>query len=121
MTSPACIDDSGMGRCRAPFRAENIGPSAKLTALQIPLRPTDSSLFPLASSRDRLPGHRTAHALLLTYKFSVSEAGKYKPILHMLNRHVHRLHEPSHLRQQRLAQAQPVGFRHASCKQWLWS
>ena len=72
--------------CRASFRAEHIHPSAKLTTLQFPLRPTDAVLAPLTNERDQLLGDRKAHALTLTYKLSVAEPGKHKPVLHMLNR-----------------------------------
>ena len=63
-------------------------PKAELTHLRIPLRPTEWTLTPLAGARDQLPEQRTIHSLVLTYKFTAEEAGKYKPTVPMLNRWV---------------------------------
>lgn len=44
-----------------------------------PLRPCDSVLEPLMSPRDALPNSTIIYRLILTYKFSLSEAGKVRP------------------------------------------
>lgn len=61
-------------------------PSAKLTTVHIPLRPSEAVLAPLPGKRDTLPNNRTIHSLLLTYKLSVAEAGKHTVTLPPLNR-----------------------------------
>ena len=59
----------------------------------MPVRPAEAALTPLAGPRDALPQGRTAHALVLTYKFSLMEDGKVTPMLPMLNRRdPHSLH-----------------------------
>ncbi|MEW5318316.1 MAG: hypothetical protein WDW38_009545 [Sanguina aurantia] len=73
----------------APLRNERIKPEAKLTTLRIPLRPTEALLQPLPGPRDLLPEGRTVHRLLLTYKLTVTEPGKYKPCLMLLNEHIY--------------------------------
>ena len=72
--------------CRAPFQGEKLVPAAKLTAVHIPLRPTEAVLAPLPGARDVLPDGRTIHTLLLTYKLTVAEAGKHTVTLPLLNR-----------------------------------
>ena len=72
--------------CRAPFQSEKLVPAAKLTAVHIPLRPTEAVLAPLPGARDVLPNGRTIHTLLLTYKLTVGEAGKHTVTLPLLNR-----------------------------------
>lgn len=74
---------------RAPLRREKVKPSAKLDVLRIPLRPTEAELAPLSAPRDALPGGRTIHRLVLTYKLSLAEDGKVRPTLPMLNRYVY--------------------------------
>ena len=71
---------------RAPFQSEKLVPSAKLTAVHIPLRPAEAVLAPLPGKRDALPNNRTIHTLLLTYKLTVTEAGKHTITLPLLNR-----------------------------------
>ncbi len=71
---------------RAPFRQEKLTPAAKLDRLRIAVRPAEAALSPLPGPRDALPDGRTAHALVLTYKFSLLEDGKVTPVLPMLNR-----------------------------------
>ena len=71
---------------RAPFRFETLTPSAKLDRLQIAVRPSEAALSPLPGARDALPEGRTAHQLLLSYKFSLAEDGKVTPLLPMLNK-----------------------------------
>ena len=70
---------------RAPFRPEKLTPAAKLDRLRIAVRPAEAALSPLTGARDALPDGRTAHALVLTYKFSLAEDGKITPLLPMLN------------------------------------
>ena len=72
--------------CRAPFRPEKLAPSAKLTKVRIPLRPAEAALAPLGAERDTLPSGRVIHALTLTYKLAVAEAGKHTVTLPLLNR-----------------------------------
>jgi tripeptidyl-peptidase-2 len=76
---------------RAPFRREKIKPSAKLDTVRIPLRPTDAGIAPapLLGPRDVLPGGRTIHSLLLSYKLSLPEGGKVTPRVPLLNRFVY--------------------------------
>ena len=71
--------------CRAPIQSEKLVPSAKLTAVHIPLRPCEAVLAPLPGKRDALPNNRAIHSLLLTYKLSVAEAGKHTVTLPPLN------------------------------------
>ena len=71
---------------RAPFRAEKLTPAAKLDRVRIAVRPSEAALSPLPGPRDALPDGRTAHALVLTYKFSLVEDGKVTPLLPILNR-----------------------------------
>ncbi len=71
---------------RAPIRAEKMTPSAKLDRLRMAVRPHEAAMTPLPGPRDALPDGRTAHALVLTYKFSLAEDGKVTPTLPMLNR-----------------------------------
>jgi hypothetical protein len=75
-------------RCcgRAPFRPEKLAPAAKLGKVAIPLRPSEAVLAPLGVERDMLPNGRMIHALLLTYKLAVAEAGKHTVTLPLLNR-----------------------------------
>ena len=63
-----------------------MAPVAKLDRLLISVRPSETRLSPLSWARDSLPEGRTAHALVLTYKFSLAEDGKVTPSLPMLNR-----------------------------------
>ena len=72
--------------CRAPIQSEKLVPSAKLTTVHIPLRPTEAVLAPLPGKRDALPNNRVIHSLLLTYKLSVTEGGKHTITLPPLNR-----------------------------------
>jgi tripeptidyl-peptidase II len=75
---------------RAPLLREKIKPSAKLDTVRIPLRPTDAGvLAPLRAPRDVLPGGRTIHSLLLSYKLSLQEGGKVTPRVPLLNRYVY--------------------------------
>ena len=57
----------------------------KLDTLRIPLRPTEAELAPLPFPRDTLPEGRVTHRLILTYKLTMTEAGKVTPTLPMLN------------------------------------
>ncbi|GLC44539.1 hypothetical protein PLESTB_000062200 [Pleodorina starrii] len=70
-------------------RSTRIKPEAKLTCLHIPLRPVETSLEPLTEDRDALTDGRVIYRLLLTYKTSLSEAGKYKPCLPLINEQVY--------------------------------
>jgi hypothetical protein len=72
----------------SPLRRQKLKPEAKLTQLQYNLRPVDSSLTPEPDSRDVLPGGRVVYRLILTYNFSVTEAGKYTPTVPLTNRWV---------------------------------
>ena len=75
---------------RAPLLGEKIKPSAKLDTVRIPLRPTDAGvLAPLRAPRDLLPGGRTIHSLLLSYKLSLPEGGKVTPKVPLFNRYVY--------------------------------
>lgn len=90
----ALLIDGGAGGplkvyARAPLRREKIKPTAKLDAVRIPLRPTDAELSPLSAPRDVLPGGRTIHRLVLTYKFSLTEGGKVTPRVPLLNKFVY--------------------------------
>ena len=58
---------------------------AKLDVVQIPLRPTESTLTPLHPDRDLLPEQKTIHKLDLTYALKVEESGPHKPTLPSLN------------------------------------
>ncbi|KAG7670442.1 hypothetical protein Ndes2437A_g04966 [Nannochloris sp. 'desiccata'] len=75
---------------RAPLLREKIKPSAKLDTVRIPLRPVDAGvLAPLRAPRDLLPGGRTIHSLLLSYKLSLPEGGKVTPRVPLLNKFVY--------------------------------
>lgn len=63
-----------------------MAPTAKITTVQIPLRPVDDVLAPLGPERDVFPGNRDVHRLELTYKLKVEEPGAHKPTLPMLNK-----------------------------------
>jgi len=82
----ACVHLCVCAARRAPFQSEKLVPSAKLTAVHIPLRPAEAVLAPLPGKRDALPNNRTIHTLLLTYKLTVTEAGKHTITLPLLNR-----------------------------------
>lgn len=69
----------------SPLRRQRIKPEAKLTRLLTPIRPKDTTLEPLLDARDSLPGGRVAYRLVLTYAFSVSEAGKFTAALPLTN------------------------------------
>eukprot|EP00198_Chlamydomonas_reinhardtii_P006605 XP_001695941.1 predicted protein [Chlamydomonas reinhardtii] len=70
-------------------RATRIRAEAKLTHLNIPLRPSESSLEPLTAARDALTEGRVVYRLLLTYKTTAGEAGKYKPCLPLINHQIY--------------------------------
>lgn len=75
---------------RAPLRRERMKPTAKLDVVRLPLRPAaDAELAPLSGPRDVLPGGRTIHKLVLTYKLILAEGGKVTPRLPALNRFVY--------------------------------
>ncbi|KAG2491863.1 hypothetical protein HYH03_009817 [Edaphochlamys debaryana] len=67
-------------------RATRVKPEARLTSLRIPLRPAESALEPLTAERDALTEGRVAYRLLLTYRTTLAEAGKYKPCLPLVNK-----------------------------------
>lgn len=50
------------------------------------LRPSDSTISPLAKGRDGLPNEKIIHKLELNYKLKVEETGSYKPSIPMLNK-----------------------------------
>ncbi|GIM09954.1 hypothetical protein Vretimale_13739 [Volvox reticuliferus] len=70
-------------------RATRIKPEAKLTSLHIPLRPVEASLEPLTAERDALTDGRVVYRLLLTYKTTLSEPGKFKPSLPLINKQIY--------------------------------
>ncbi|GIL53884.1 hypothetical protein Vafri_9378 [Volvox africanus] len=70
-------------------RATRIKPEAKLTSLHIPLRPVEASLEPLTAERDALTDGRVIYRLLLTYKTALSEPGKFKPSLPLINKQIY--------------------------------
>ncbi|KAK9867034.1 hypothetical protein WJX84_006426, partial [Apatococcus fuscideae] len=70
---------------RAPISTEKLQLSAQLSKVQIPLRPSSSCLQALSGDRDRLPNGKAVHSLILTYKLTVTEAGKHIPTLPTLN------------------------------------
>lgn len=59
---------------------------AKLQGVQMALRPSDSTISPLAKGRDGLPNEKIIHKLELNYKLKVEETGSYKPSIPMLNK-----------------------------------
>jgi hypothetical protein len=71
---------------RAAFRDEAIEPKARLKTLRGDVRPSEAALAPLSAERDALPEGRRVHALTLTYKLDVKEAGKHTVRLPLLNR-----------------------------------
>ncbi len=71
--------------CRAPISTEKLQMSAQLTKVRIPLRPVSAVMQPLSGDRDRLPTGKAVQSLILTYKLTVTEAGKHTPTLPMLN------------------------------------
>ncbi|GLI68325.1 hypothetical protein VaNZ11_012720 [Volvox africanus] len=70
-------------------RATRIKPEAKLTSLHIPLRPVEATLEPLTAERDALTDGRVVYRLLLTYKTTLSEPGKFKPSLPLINKQIY--------------------------------
>jgi len=79
--SSLALEPGGVGKVllTAPFRAEKVKPTAKVTGLRWSLRPTKSALAPLSPPRDALPsGGRLTHGLCLTYSFEAAEAGDYR-------------------------------------------
>lgn len=70
----------------SPLRRQRIKPEAKLTHLNLTLKPQASALEPLLDPRDSLPGGRVAYRLLLSYSFELAEGGKYKASLPLTNR-----------------------------------
>lgn len=78
----------------SPLRRQKVRPEAKLTAVQIPLRPQPgAAVEPLADlSRDALPppGENTPiFRLVLDYKFTAAEAGSYTPRFPLANRRIY--------------------------------
>ncbi len=71
---------------RAAFRDEAVEPKGRLKTLRGDVRPSEAALVPLSAERDALPEGRRVHALTLTYKLDVKEAGKYTVRLPLLNR-----------------------------------
>jgi hypothetical protein len=63
--------------------------SAALKTLHIPLRPVSACVSTLATERDRLPGGRIMHRLLLTYKLKLLEGGLVKAVLQPLQKSVY--------------------------------
>eukprot|EP00879_Flechtneria_rotunda_P015304 GHRR01015998.1.p1 GENE.GHRR01015998.1~~GHRR01015998.1.p1 ORF type:complete len:502 (+),score=120.67 GHRR01015998.1:1072-2577(+) len=72
-----------------PLRRQRIKPEAKLTQLNLSLKPKDTVLEPLLDPRDCLPGGRVAYRLILNYSFSITESGKYKPCVPLTNRYLY--------------------------------
>ncbi|GMH33052.1 hypothetical protein BSKO_00886 [Bryopsis sp. KO-2023] len=73
----------------APICREFVKPDAKLTSVCIPLRPTDSLVEPFSAERDSLPESRILSKLNLSYKLTVTEAGKFTANFPMLNNQVY--------------------------------
>lgn len=69
----------------SPLALERLSPSATLNWVRLAFRPTEVKLEPLGKWRDLLPNGREVHGLLLTYKVSLSESGKYTPRIPLLN------------------------------------
>lgn len=70
----------------SPLRRQRIKPDAKLTHINLSVKPKDTVIEPLLDPRDCLPGGRVAYRLVLTYGFKVTEHGKYKPCVPLTNR-----------------------------------
>jgi hypothetical protein len=70
----------------SPLRRQRLKPEAKLTHITSSVKPKDSQLEPLLDPRDCLPGGRVTYRLVLSYAFSISEGGKYKPLVPVTNR-----------------------------------
>jgi tripeptidyl-peptidase-2 len=78
----------------SPLRRQKVRPEAKLTALQIPLRPqAGAAVEPLPDlSRDALPppdDKAPVYRLALDYKFTASEPGSYTPRFPLANRRIY--------------------------------
>ncbi|TYZ58696.1 hypothetical protein PybrP1_007836 [[Pythium] brassicae (nom. inval.)] len=63
---------------------ETLAPSVGFTTWTQRLRPTSAEIAPLSSSRDQFPDKRQVYELVLTYPFTVKEAGKVTPRLPLL-------------------------------------
>ncbi|GFR48785.1 hypothetical protein Agub_g10733, partial [Astrephomene gubernaculifera] len=70
----------------APTR---VRPEARLTQLHIPLRPAEAVLEPATGERDALPEGRVVYRLLLSYRTSLSEPGKYRPCMPLLEKQLY--------------------------------
>lgn len=63
---------------------ETLAPSVGFTTWTQRLRPTSATIAPLSSSRDQFPDKRQVYELVLTYAFSVKDAGRVTPRLPLL-------------------------------------
>lgn len=70
-------------------RSVRVKPEARLTSLSIPLRPSEATLEPITADRDALTDGRVTYRLLLTYKATLTEAGKYKPTMPLINKQIY--------------------------------
>ncbi|CAI5948872.1 unnamed protein product [Closterium sp. NIES-65] len=73
----------------APFRMERFTPTVSLNRVRSAYRPSEAKVEPLSSTRDMLPDGRQIQALNITYKFSISESGRYTPRLPLLNQRLY--------------------------------
>ncbi|CAI5460083.1 unnamed protein product [Closterium sp. Yama58-4] len=73
----------------APFRMERFTPTVSLNRVRAAYRPSEAKVEPLSSTRDMLPDGRQIQALNITYKFSISESGRYTPRLPLLNQRLY--------------------------------
>ncbi len=70
-----------------PLRRQKVKAEAKLTAVDMAVRPAASAIVPLPGPRDSpLPNGRPVYRCLLTYNVTLSEAGKYTPCVPLLNK-----------------------------------
>lgn len=83
---------------RGPMPLLNLGLNCRLKEGSVPLldlqlrtavRPSEAKVQPLSGPRDALPNGRQIHALLLVYKFSVSEGGRFTPRFPLLNQRLY--------------------------------
>jgi hypothetical protein len=71
----------------SPLRRQKVKAEAKLTELDMAVRPASATIAPLAGPRDSpLPNGRPVYRSLLTYNVTLSEAGKYTPRTPLLNK-----------------------------------
>lgn len=73
----------------AALKQEKLKPSASLESVSIPLRPApEAKVVPVTDPRNKLPESKYLSKIVLAYKLSVKEAGKFTPTAPQLDKWV---------------------------------